>query len=553
MPTPASDDCNPTPSLPRPSVTTKLSILSETLGIPIPLKPEKGVPTSSDQLQASFEEAFSAYIIEACKCGEARVCKPLRDCEARLIRIVLNFRISKIVNPDIYPDVVKLPANRFLAGFILSAFAKLTDPDILVRDQHEEATLFVESLDKFGALDYLFLLLVTLRSSTWDDLKMYAVGLLNTLLMLSVENRYQFGEEVVIVVVNALSSIQEEEVLHEVHLLQNLFSCLLFLLEGPANIESFAKAGGVQSMIGFIQEEDFGHCYGSAVVALDIAVKACQSASQKFVNEFVTDDSAFDSAFDTAFPPSMDMIPLSIMHEKEEIEEHQISLISSLIGDAGVFRINRMYSLVKVYPTWPIQVHYIYSIWSAICGIAKMEKDSLLKRFEEKFEENDFRRITWFMELYKRYSGKVEAMTNDFKGKQSVDVLLGHLWSSGNSTIQSRIESQLTQHNLEMKHVEDSLSAYRDNIGNAGESVESPKTAMEECIDSLEENPNQRMELDNQSWGTLMCGTLTLRNILAVFVETPTPLSGSMVSCVADSASAVTPSKLVSSSIVKKM
>lgn len=89
--------------------------------------------------------------------------------------IVLDFRTSKVVNPDIYPDVVKLPAIKsmldllkgsyycrsVLAGFILSAFTKLTDPDILVRGQEEEATLFVESLDKFGALDYLFLLLVS--------------------------------------------------------------------------------------------------------------------------------------------------------------------------------------------------------------------------------------------------------------------------------------------------------------------------------------------------------------------------------------------------------
>ncbi|XP_026392037.1 uncharacterized protein LOC113287466 isoform X2 [Papaver somniferum] len=262
--------------------------------------------------------------------------------------------------------------------------------------------------------------LTALRSSTWNDLKMYAGVFLNTLLMPSVENRFLFGEEVVIVVVNALSSIQEEEFPHEEHLLQNLFSCLLYLLESPANMESFAKAGGVQSMIGFIQEEDFGHCYGSAIVALDIAVKACQSASQEFVNEFVTDDSAFD----TVFPPSMDMIPLSIMHEEEEIEEHQISLIASLIG-----------------------------------GIAKTEKDSLLK----KFEENDFRRFTWLMELYKRYSEKVEAMTNHLKGKQLVDVILGYLWSSENSTIQSRIESQLTHHKLEMKHVEDSLGLSRQH------------------------------------------------------------------------------------------
>ncbi|KAI3957900.1 hypothetical protein MKW92_041613 [Papaver armeniacum] len=493
----ASDDCNPPPSVPEPSLTT---IVSKTR-IPIAPMRERHVPETPDQLQASFEEILDAYT-EACKAHASEppdtFADSLHDFQVKLINIVLDFRFFKAVNPDIYPAVVKLPAIRsmldllnggyhcgnLLAGFILRTFETLTHPDIFVPGQEEEATLFVKSLVEHGALNVfvstldkysvdavhfpavqtiaqmIFLrpelaatagkntqlmdwVFKALSSPIWNDLKMHVLGLLNTLLMSSVKNRLEFGKkDAVAVVVNALSSLEEDFVPHEEYLLQTFFSCLLFLLEYPDNIVSFAKAGGVQSMIGIINQEDFGYCHGSAIVALDIAVKACQSASEEFVND--------DLAFDTAFHPFMDMNPPSIYHEIEEIEEHQISLIASLIG-----------------------------------GVAKTKKDSLLK----KFEENDFKRITWLMELYERYSGKVEAMTNHLmnhlKGKQSIDVILGYLWSSENSTIQSRIKSQLTHHNLEMKHVEDSLSVYRDNIGNAGETVESPKTAMEECIDSL--------------------------------------------------------------------
>ncbi|KAI3860211.1 hypothetical protein MKX03_022517 [Papaver bracteatum] len=452
---PASDDSPPPLSLPGPSLTTL-----ETLGFTISPMRKRYVPGTAEEFQASFDEIFGAYT-KACK----KRAGSLHDFRLKLTDLVLDFRFSKAAKPHIYPDVVKLPAIRsmldllngkykcgsLLAGFILCTFETLTDPDIFVPGQEEEATLFVESLVKLGALDVFVSTLTkfqsqlmdwvfkSLRSPKWNDLKMHVLGFLNTLLMSSFKNRLEFGKmDAVIVVVNALLSLEEDFVPHEEYLMETLFSCLLFQLECPDNIVKFAEAGGVQSMIGIINQEDFGYCHGSAIIALDIAVKACQSAYQEFVND--------DLALDTAFHPFMDMNPTSIYHEIEEIEEHQISLIASLIG-----------------------------------SIAKTKKDSVLK----KFEENDFKRITWLMELYERYPKKVEATVNYLKGKQSVDVILGYLWSSENSTIRSRIKSQLTHHNLEMKHVEDSLSAYRDNIGNAGE-LESPKTAVEECIDSLE-------------------------------------------------------------------
>ncbi|XP_026434484.1 uncharacterized protein LOC113332036 isoform X3 [Papaver somniferum] len=120
------------------------------------------------------------------------------------------------------------------------------------------------------------------------------------------------------------------------------------------------------------------------------------------------------------------------------------------------------------------------------------------------------------MELYRGYSEKVEkaeAIVNRLEGEQldsyklrmeklryestvkSIVVILGYL-SSEDLTTRNEIESRLTHHNLEEKHVQDFILVYRDSIGNAGESVESAKTVMEESTDSLEENPKQGMELD---------------------------------------------------------
>ncbi|XP_026418736.1 uncharacterized protein LOC113314155 [Papaver somniferum] len=314
---------------------------------------ERHVPKTSEELQASFDKIFGAYT-KACK----KRAGSLHDFQLKLVNIDLDFRFSKAANPDIYPDVVKLPAiksmldllngryycRNVLAGFILCTFETLTDPDIFVPGQEEEATLFVESLVKLGALDVFVSTLAkfrgddvlfpavqtiaqmiflkpelaepagknpqlmdwvfkSLRSPIWNDLKMHVLGFLNTLLMSSFKNRLEFGEmDAVAVVVNALSSLEEDFIPDEEYLLQTLFSCLLFLLEFHDNIVKFVKAGGVQSMIGIIQQEDFGYCYGSAITALDIAVKACKSASKEFVNDKL--------AFDTAFPPSMDMTDL---------------------------------------------------------------------------------------------------------------------------------------------------------------------------------------------------------------------------------------------------
>ncbi|XP_026415482.1 uncharacterized protein LOC113310879 isoform X2 [Papaver somniferum] len=492
----------------------------------IPALPEILVLENPEQLQTCFQEFLDDYT--RARQNKSSDPRKFADCEGNLIRVLSRFRTFKFEFPEFYSPVLKLPAiqsmislleddecGSLLASYILITFEKLTDPDILIYDQHEEATVFVKSLvksealnvfvstlDKFPGYDDVYFpalqtiaqmiflhpyvadtagkhthlmewVFKALGAPEWDELKQYVVGLLDTLLMSSKENRLQFGKSgAVTLVVNALTSLespneeQEEAPLDyedEEYLVETLFSCLLFLLECPENIVSFVDAEGVELMIKFIQQEEFGYCYGSAIEALDIAVKVCQSASEKFVKHAL--------AWNTAFPPSMDKIPPSVTHVKEKTEARHISLIASLTG-----------------------------------GIAKTEKGILLK----KFEEDDFERITWLMELYRGYSEEVEAMANRLEDEeyelcmeklryestvQSIAVILGYLLSE-DPTTRNKIENRLTHHNLKKKHVQDFILVYRDSIGNAGESVESAETVMVESTDSLEENSKQGMELD---------------------------------------------------------
>ncbi|KAI3946547.1 hypothetical protein MKW92_012420, partial [Papaver armeniacum] len=511
----------------NPSPRCIITPLKPRVLLEIPAIPERPVPQNPNQLQNSFQQFLNDYT--RARQNQASDPRKFADCEGNLIRIVSKFRNFKADNPDYYAPVVKLPAiqsmitlladdecGNLLTSYILSTFEKLTDPDILIYGQHEEATVFVESLVKFEALnvfvstldkfpgddDVYFPALQTiaqmiflnpvvadiagkniqlmewvlnnaLGAPKWNELKEYVVGLLDTLLMSSEENRLRFGElGAVPLVVNALTSlVSPNEELEEgpldyedeEYLVETLFSCLLFLLERSENIGSFADAGGVQLMIRFIQQfiqqEDFGYCYGSAIEALDIAVKVCHSAAEKFVKHSL--------AWNTAFPPSMDKIPPSITHVKEKIEGHHISLFASLTG-----------------------------------AIAKTVKVNLFR----KFEEDDFKRITWLMELYRGYSEKVEKLELDsYKLRmeklqyestvKSIAVILGYL-SCEDLTTRNEIQSRLTHHNLEKKYVQDFILVYRDSIGNADKSVESAKTVTEESTDSVEENPNQGMELD---------------------------------------------------------
>ncbi|RZC79511.1 hypothetical protein C5167_003734 [Papaver somniferum] len=450
--------------------STRYRVLPE-----IPALLEIPVHENPEQLQTSFQEFLDDYT----RARQNRSSDPLKfaECEGNLIEVVSRFGTLKVDVPEFYSPVLKLPAiesmisllkddecGSLLASCILFTFEKLTDPDILIYGQHEEATVFVESLVKSEALNVFASTLD--KFPGYDDVYFPALQTIAQMIFLD--------SYVADTAVNALTSLespneeQEEAPLdyEDVeYLVETLFSCLLFLFECSENIVRFVDAEGVQLMIKFIQQEEFGYCYGSAIEALATAVKVCQSASEKFVKHAL--------AWNTAFPPSMDKLATSI------------SFVRNLYD----------------FSWW----EYVL-IFSEKGGIAKTEKVILLK----KFEEDDFERITWLMELYRGYSEEVEAMANRLEDEeyelcmeklryestvQSIAVILGYLLSE-DPTTRNKIENRLTHHNLKKKHVQDFILVYRDSIGNAGESVESAETVMVESTDSLEEYPEQGMELD---------------------------------------------------------
>ncbi|XP_026415544.1 uncharacterized protein LOC113310942 isoform X1 [Papaver somniferum] len=228
----------------------------------IPALPEILVLENPEQLQTCFQEFLDDYT--RARQNKSSDPRKFADCEGNLIRVLSRFRTFKFEFPEFYSPVLKLPAiqsmislleddecGSLLASYILITFEKLTDPDILIYDQHEEATVFVKSLvksealnvfvstlDKFPGYDDVYFpalqtiaqmiflhpyvadtagkhthlmewVFKALGAPEWDELKQYVVGLLDTLLMSSEENRLQFGKSgAVTLVVNALTSLE---------------------------------------------------------------------------------------------------------------------------------------------------------------------------------------------------------------------------------------------------------------------------------------------------------------------------------------------------------
>ncbi|KAI3924089.1 hypothetical protein MKW92_045289 [Papaver armeniacum] len=467
------------------------------------------VAKTPDELEASLIQLFKDY-------SEAEAIKETY----KIIKYFRNLKMLYSTHRHLFSQVIDLKESvplminllkddecgKRLSSSILWTFEELTNVEFEVPGQKEQVAKLVKSLVEMGALEVFVSTLGkfsedddlravqtiaqmifrggannALFNSLKSDAKVHAVGFLHTLLFDSYKNRLVLGTDTLPVVVDALSALTspgyektEEE---EEDLPCSLFDCVFYLLEHLDNKIHFVNSGGVEAMIKVLQDgQELGdYIYGSAIAALDIVKDCCPAASDKFENE----DLGLDIAI---FPASMDMLLSQIhgstMHVKAEIEECLISLIESLTG-----------------------------------GISKTKKYTLLK----KFEENDCERITWLMELFTRYSKKLgavadhleskqlipselykEKLQNGFSTLQSIAVILGYLWLP---EIKAKIESELSCHQIEKKHVLDVLSesqyAYRDNIGNAGGS-ESTKTVIEEYIARLEENSGQSMELGAQ-------------------------------------------------------
>ncbi|KAI3834147.1 hypothetical protein MKW98_018197 [Papaver atlanticum] len=489
------------------------------------------IQETPDQLYSSFKEALSDYGAESDRLGKS---------EDALIGIIGKMELMKFVSPNDFQELVKLKVFELmvdllancgnnLASYIFLAFKRITDGDIRVMHDAQAAD-FVDLLVKYHAVEkfvscffrfsedddvvyealqtiahMIFLrpdvakivskqtklinwVLKVVKTKGCDYKKQYTVGLLTTILQYtSEENILELGKMgTVDVVVEALlpytkspvrkkgildqekidrvqilfgclpyseTSVKKEDMLdqdEEFDLVQSLFDCLFCLLSPVENKERFANAGGVHLMLQIVKQEKLHNFYyGSAIAALDIALEQCPSASDKFVNDAL--------ALDIAFPASIDAISSSITHEAVEIEGHLMSLITTLTD-----------------------------------GTTGVEKDTLL----DKFEENGY--IAWLLDLFSRYSLRVYARMNQLRDKQldqselyeekleyglstlqSIAVILAYLLLSKRSTIRAKI-GEFKEDVLRV------LKEYRDNIGNAGGSVEIAAKTVIKYIVSLE-------------------------------------------------------------------
>lgn len=289
-------------------------------------------------------------------------------------------------------------------------------------------------------------LLGKIKVREFDGSKQYASEILAILLQNSTANQKRLGQingvDVVLQAV-AMYKSRDPKTPDEEEMVENLFDCLCCLLMPLENKEKFVKAEGVKLMIIVMNQKK--SCYGSAIRALDFAMTNYPPACERFVDVM---------GLKTAFPAFMGKIPMNKNMKKrfkEELEERLVSLIASLFG--GILRGSR--------------------------------KERLLS----KFVENECEKIDRLMELYMRYSNRVKAETErldqlelddlemDEEEKynrrlesglytlQLIAVILGHLWTSEQPKMKTRIELLLKQNKLTKKDVKSILQEYHDNIG----------------------------------------------------------------------------------------
>ncbi|GAA0169629.1 hypothetical protein LIER_24071 [Lithospermum erythrorhizon] len=289
-------------------------------------------------------------------------------------------------------------------------------------------------------------LLGRIKVKEFDGNKQYASEILAILLQSSVGNQKRLGQtngvDTMLQAV-AMYKSRDPKSQDEEEMVENLFDCLCCLLMPLENKERFVKAEGVELMIIIMNQKKL--CYGSAIRALDFAMTSYPPACERFVDVM---------GLKTAFPAFMGKIPLSKKNKKrykEELEERLVSMVASLFG--GILRGSRR------------------------------------ERLLSKFVENEYEKVDRLMELYMRYSNRVEAeaeridqleledleMDEDEKYNrklesglytlQLISVILGHLWTSEQPRIRARIELLLKQHKLTTKDVKNVLQEFHDNIG----------------------------------------------------------------------------------------
>ncbi|KAI3854531.1 hypothetical protein MKX03_016886 [Papaver bracteatum] len=504
--------------------------MSDEIAIPI-FGGVRPLRETADQLYSSFREALNDY-------GKS---------EEALIEIIRRMRMTKIVSPKVYQELVQLQAfepmvgllgncGKILASRILLAFEKLTYGNIYLTHD-EQAAAFVDLLVKYQAVEAIvscFLrfseddnvvygalqtiahmifirpdvaeivgkqtklinwVLEVIKTKGCDNKKQYTAGLLTTILQYtSKENILELGKMgTVDVVVKALLPYTKSPVMLDQEVLdrmQILFRCLPYT-------KTLVKK---EDMLNQDEEFNLVQCLFDCLFCLLSSVenkkRFADAGGVHLMLQIVKQEKLSNFYYGSAIaalvialkkcPSASDMFVNDAL-ALDIAFPASIDAISSSITHKGD----------------EIEGHHMSLITTLITdGTTGVEKDALL----DKFEENNY--IDWLLDLFSRYSTEVNARMNQLKDKQLdeselydekleyglstlqlIAVILAYLLLSKRSTITARIGG------VRKEDVLGILKEYHDNIGNAGGSVEiAAKTVIYKYIVSLEKevNPNSQ-------------------------------------------------------------
>ena len=298
-------------------------------------------------------------------------------------------------------------------------------------------------------------LLKRLRIRQYDTNKLYAVEILAIILQGNETNQRRLGERDGID--NLLQALayykrRDPQTLDEIEMMENLFDCLCSVLMFTPNRDRFLKGEGLQLMILMLKEKKMSR--HSALKVLNHAMCNAEGTDNcmKFVEVY-----GLRSLFPAFMKPPKSSKKAG--SSEQEYEEHVCSIIASLFRNVqGPFR----------------------------------------DRIISKFVENDYEKVDRLMELHFKYKRRVTLVDEEVRRErrlnptvetdemeteiylrrldaglftlQLVDYVMLELYLCSMPSIQSRVQTLLSQHRDSLDAVKAVLREYSSNLGDESSS-----------------------------------------------------------------------------------
>ena len=302
-----------------------------------------------------------------------------------------------------------------------------------------------------GEQGLLAWLLKRLRVRQYDTNKLYAVEILAIILQGNETNQKLLGErDGIDSLLQALAYYKrrDPQSLDEIEMMENLFDCLCSALVYTPNRDRFLKGEGLQLMILMLKEKKMSR--HSALKVLNHAMCNAEGTDNcvKFVEVY---------GLRSLFPAFMKLPKPSkkVTSSEQEYEEHITSIIASLFRNV---------------------------------------QGPLRDRVISKFLENDYEKVDRLMELHFKYRRRVMLVDEEVRREkrlnpsnvepgemetevylrrldaglftlQLVDYVMVELYLCSIPSIQSRIQTLLSQHRDSLDTVKAMVTEYADNLG----------------------------------------------------------------------------------------